>query len=118
MRLFLSRLAECGVVKEGCLACGMSARSAYNLRDRDPLFAAGWDAACVMARPRLAAEAFSRAMNGIVERTYKDGMIVAERHRYDNTPTIAVPGRLAARHARAEERGAAHPGPIPGRAEH
>src|SRR3546814_812540 len=94
MRLVLSRLAECGVVKEGCLACGMSARSAYNLRDRDPLFAAGWEAACVMARPRLADEAFSRAMNGIVERIYKDGMIVAERHRYDNKLTMAVLGRL------------------------
>src|SRR3546814_10212211 len=112
MRLFLSRLAECGVVKEGCLACGMSARSAYNLRDRDPLFAAGWEAACVLARPRLADEAFSRALNGIVERIYKDGMIVAERHRYDNKLTMAVLGRLDARHDRDEERGAAHLGLI------
>lgn len=108
MRLFLSRLAECGVVKEACLAAGMSARSAYNLRDRDPLFAAGWEAACVMARPRLADEAFSRAMNGVVERIYKDGAIVAERHRYDNKLTMSVLGRLDARIDRDEERGAPH----------
>src|SRR3546814_13009219 len=60
-----------------------------------------------MARPRRADEAFSRGMNGIVERIYKDGMIVVERHRYDNKLTMAVLGRLDARHDRDEERGAA-----------
>jgi hypothetical protein len=107
-RIFLSRLAECGVVKEACFAAGMSARAAYNLRDRDPLFDAGWQAACVMARPRLADEAFSRSMNGVVERIYKDGVIVAERHRYDNKLTMAVLGRLDARIDRDQERGAPH----------
>ena len=86
----------------------MSARSAYNLRDRDPLFAAGWDAASVLARPRLADEAWSRAMNGVVERIYRDGVIVAERHKYDNRLTMSVLARLDARIDRAEERGAAH----------
>ena len=42
MRLFLQRFAECGVLREACEASGMSARSYYNLLDRDPLFAAGW----------------------------------------------------------------------------
>lgn len=108
MRLFLSRLAECGVVAEACQAAGMSARAAYNVRDRDPLFAAGWDAASMMARPRLADEAYSRAINGVIERIYKDGAIVAERHRYDNRLTMSVLARLDARLDRAEERGEAH----------
>ena len=86
----------------------MSARSAYNLRDRDPLFAAGWEAAQVMARPKLADEAYSRSMNGVVERIYKDGLIVAERHRYDNRLTMAVLARLDSRIDRAEEKGAPH----------
>jgi hypothetical protein len=60
-RLFLERFAECGVIVEACEAAGMSARSAYNLRDRDPLFAAGWDAATLKARAPLADEAYSRA---------------------------------------------------------
>ncbi len=97
MRAFLERFAECGVVSEACLAAGMSARAAYNLRDRDPLFAAGWDAACVKVRPRLADEAFSRSMTGVVERIYKDGIVVAERHRHDNRLTMAVLARLDAR---------------------
>jgi hypothetical protein len=107
-RLFLERFAECGVIVEACEAAGMSARAAYNLRDRDPLFAAGWDAAGVKARAPLADEAYSRARNGVVERIYKDGMVVAERHRYDNRLTMAVLTRLDARIDRAEEKGAAH----------
>ena len=105
MRAFHERFAECGIVREACEAAGMSARSAYNLRDRDPLFAAGWEAAALKARTRLADEAFSRSLNGVVERIYKDGMIVAERHRYDNRLTMAVLARLDARIDRAEERG-------------
>ena len=107
-RLFLERLAECGVVLEAALAAGMSARAAYNLRDRDPLFAAGWEAACVMARPKLADEAWSRSMNGIVERIYRNGIVVAEKHRYDNRLTMAVLARLDSRVDRAEETGAPH----------
>jgi hypothetical protein len=107
-RSFLERFAECGVIVEACEAAGMSARSAYNLRDRDPLFAAGWDAASVKARTPLADEAYSRARNGVVERIYKDGIVVAERHRYDNRLTMAVLTRLDARIDKAEEKGAAH----------
>jgi hypothetical protein len=108
MRDFLSHLAECGIVKDACLAVGMSARAAYNLRDRDPLFAAGWEAASAMARPRLADEAYARAVNGMVDRIYKDGFLVAERHRYDNRLTMSVLARLDARVDRAEERGDPH----------
>ncbi|MEA3052334.1 MAG: hypothetical protein QOG72_1237 [Sphingomonadales bacterium] len=99
-RLFLERFAECGVLVEACEAAGMSAKSAYNLRDRDPLFAAGLDAACVKARAPLADEAYSRARNGVVERIYRDGAIVAEKHRYDNRLTMAVLARLDSRIAR------------------
>lgn len=107
-RRFLEVYAEGGVIVEACEAVGMSARSAYNLRDRDPLFAAGMEAAQVMARPKLADEAYSRAMNGVVERIYKDGAIVAERHRYDNKLTMAVLSRLDQRIDRAEAWGAPH----------
>ena len=43
-----------------------------------------------------------------MERIYKDGIVVAERHRYDNRLTMAVLTRLDARIDRAEEKGAAH----------
>ncbi|HYD36445.1 MAG TPA: hypothetical protein VEA60_02460, partial [Allosphingosinicella sp.] len=107
-RLFLERFAQCGIFVEACEAAGMSARAAYNLRDRDPLFAAGLDAASVKARAPLADEAYSRARNGVVERIYRDGVVVAEKHRYDNRLTMAVLTRLDSRIDRAEEKGAAH----------
>jgi hypothetical protein len=44
----------------------------------------------------------------VVERIYKDGVVVAERHRYDNRLTMAVLARLDSRIDRAEEKGAAH----------
>jgi hypothetical protein len=62
----------------------------------------------VLSRPPIADEAYSRSINGVVERIYKDGVIVAERHRYDNKLTMSVLGRLDARIDRAEERGDPH----------
>jgi hypothetical protein len=105
MRVFHERFAESGVLRDACEAVGMSARSAYNLRDRDPLVAAGWEAAALKRRTRLADESYSRSVNGVMERIYKDGVIVAERHRYDNRLTMSVLARLDARIDRAEERG-------------
>jgi hypothetical protein len=107
-RLFLERFAETGIIVEACEAVGMSARSAYNLHGRDPLFAAGWDAACVKARRPLADDIMSRSRNGVIERIYKDGVVVAERHRYDNRLTMAALTRLDARIDRAEKMGSPH----------
>ena len=78
-RLFHETLAGGGVVSDAARAAGMSAQSAYNLRHRDPLFDAGWDAALLLARRRLADDLYARAVNGCVEQIHKDGVIVAER---------------------------------------
>jgi hypothetical protein len=107
-RRFLEELAETGIFLEACRAVGISSRSAYNLCDRDPLFAAGCDAAAAMTRRRLADDVYTRSVNGCVERIYRDGVIVAERHRYDNRLSMAVLHRLDARLDRARERGDKH----------
>jgi hypothetical protein len=93
-RDFLSRLAEGWTVVDACFSVGMSAQGAYNLRNRDRLFATGWDAACLMARQPVADEVYSRSMHGVVEKVVRDGAVVAERHRYDNRLTMAVLTRL------------------------
>jgi hypothetical protein len=107
-RRFLEELSESGIFLEACRAVGISSRSAYNLCDRDPLFAAGCDAAAAMVVRRLADDVYTRSVNGCVERIYKDGVIVAERHRYDNRLSMAVLHRLDARLDRARERGDKH----------
>lgn len=96
-RDFLERLATSGVVADACFHVGISARSAYNLRNRDRLFATGWDAACVMARQRLADELYSRAVHGQVVKLVRDGEVVAERMYHDNRLAMAVLTRLDTR---------------------
>ena len=103
---FLEMLAKSGVVTDACRTVQRSSQAAYALRNRDPLFAAGWDAALSMARARLADDLFHRAVNGVVDQVWKDGEVVAERHRHDNRLSIAILNRLDARCDRAERIGA------------
>ena len=94
MARFCEALAETGVVTEACVACGMSAKSAYALRHRDPLFAQAWEAALSMARARLADELLTRSLKGSAEQIMRDGMIVGERHHFDNRLAFAILRRL------------------------
>jgi hypothetical protein len=99
---FLETLAKSGVVTDACREVQRSSQAAYALRNRDPLFAAGWEAALSKARARLADDLFHRAVHGMVDQVWKDGIVVAERHRHDNRLSIAVLNRLDARCDRAE----------------
>ena len=107
-RLFLEVLAETGRVSRACDYAQLTAQSAYALRHRDILFAAGWDAACAMARAPLADALYEQAIDGVTETIRRDGAIVAERHRHDSRLSIAVLHRLDKRCDLAEERGARH----------
>lgn len=44
-RRFIDSLAMCGQVRPSAGVCGLSRQSVYRLRNRDPEFAAQWDAA-------------------------------------------------------------------------
>lgn len=107
-KLFLQVLAETGRVKLACEYCRLSPQSAYALRHRDPVFAAGWDAACELARAPLADALYERAMEGFDETITRDGEVVATRHKFDSRLSIAVLHRLDKRCDRAEEKGARH----------
>lgn len=102
-RLFLEVLAETGRVSLACEYCQLTPQSAYKLRARDPLFAAGWDAACEIARAPLADALYEKAMDGVTETVTRDGEVVAERHRFDSRLSIAVLHRLDKRCDRAAE---------------
>lgn len=91
---FIGTLAETGVVTFACRACGMSAKAAYALRHRDPLFGKAWETALDMARHRLADELLARALKGSAEQLLRDGCIVGERHHYDNKLAFAILRRL------------------------
>jgi hypothetical protein len=107
-KLFLHVLANTGLVRIACDYTGLSRQSAYALRARDPLFAAGWDAAAEIARQPLADALYERAMDGVTETISRNGEVVAERHRHDLRCSIAVLNRLDKRADRAREKGSQH----------
>jgi hypothetical protein len=80
-RKFIEHLALTGHVGEACALVGIASRSAYRLRAKAGAesFARAWDAALRLSATRLSAIAFDRALNGRVERFYKDGALVMER---------------------------------------
>lgn len=81
-RKFIAHLALTGHVGEACGAVGLASSSAYRLKHKlgAESFSDAWDAALrLSATTRLPAIAFDRALNGRVERFYKDGELVMER---------------------------------------
>ena len=95
-RRFLAELANTGVVADACRAVGISRDSAYALRNRagGRAFSLAWDAAILISRGAVADDVMSRARHGCVDRVYRNGELVAERHRFDNRLTMAVLTRL------------------------
>ncbi|MFL6720379.1 MAG: hypothetical protein ACJ8FT_01050 [Sphingomonas sp.] len=80
-RKFIEHLALNGMIGEACAIVGVASSSAYRLRNKAGAdsFAHAWDAAVRMSATRLSAMALDRAVNGRVERFYKDGELVMER---------------------------------------
>jgi hypothetical protein len=82
-RAFIAALAETGCVSEACGEVGITARSAYRLREHPAAaaFRHAWDHAQSLATVRLTALAWERAVHGTPDRIYKDGVLVAERRK-------------------------------------
>ena len=81
-RKFIEHLALTGHVGEASAVVGVASSSAYRLKHKPGAesFSNAWDAALrLAATTRLPAIAFDRALNGRVERFYKDGELVMER---------------------------------------
>lgn len=107
-RVFLTTLAETGRITFACQCAGLSKQSAYALRNRDQLFAAGWEAACFLARNPIADTLLEQSAEGVTETITRNGEVVAERHRYDPRLSVAVLNRLDKRCDEARTRGARH----------
>lgn len=80
-RRFIDHLSLRGAVGEACASVGIASSSAYRLRNKAGAesFARAWDAALSLSTTWLSAIAFDRAVNGRVERFYKNGELVMER---------------------------------------
>lgn len=94
---FLRALAAGGVVEHAARAVGLSAASAYALRNRRQgrAFARMWDAVLIhRSRARIADELQARAVAGCVSIRKRDGVVVGEYHYYDNRLAMSLLTRL------------------------
>jgi hypothetical protein len=82
--LFLAALRDGASVLEACATVGVSNRTAYNHRDRDPDFARDWGLAVRMCRAPLELAAFARGVEGIDEPVYRYGKQVGTCRRYSD----------------------------------
>jgi hypothetical protein len=98
---FLAALADCGSVRAACARIGISAQSAYLARRRAALFAAGWDAALVLARSAAEEVLAVRALDGVEEPVFYRGKVVGTRRRHDSRLLLAHLARLDAHADRA-----------------
>jgi hypothetical protein len=80
-RKFIQHLALTGHVGEAAAIVGLSSSSAYRLCERAGAesFARAWGLAVRQAATRLVSIGMDRAINGRVERHYKNGELVMER---------------------------------------
>jgi hypothetical protein len=80
-RRFIEHIALTGHAGEAAALVGLSSSSAYRLASKPggEDFARAWDAAYRLATTRGAAIVWDRALNGRVERFYRNGELVMER---------------------------------------
>ncbi len=92
--LFVATLAQWGNVRAAAQQVGVSRAHLYRMRRASALFRNLWDAALVLARPRVEEVLADRALNGVQETVFYHGEEVATRTRYDSRLLLAHLARL------------------------
>ena len=83
-RKFIEHLALTGHVGEACALVGVASSSAYRLKHKigAESFSRAWDAALRLCPTRLVSIGLDWAVNGRVERHYKNGELEMERRAH------------------------------------
>ena len=89
-RLFLAALRRGDSVLAACALVGISNRTAYRHRERDPDFARAWDLARRMAKMPLELAAFERGVIGIEEPVYRYGKLSHTTRRVSDTTLMKL----------------------------
>ncbi len=103
-RAFIRALAITGSVRDSLRAIGATKNSVYLLRDAPggESFAAAWDVAPARGRGIVLDVMYDHAVNGVPQRVYKDGKLVAERRVFNTRAQMWIVDRDA------KAKGAAH----------
>ena len=83
--VFLDVLEKTSGVTTAARAAGVSRKTAYEHRNKDPEFAARWDEAEDSYADRLVREAYRRAVDGVDEPVYQQGELVGVIRRYSDS---------------------------------
>jgi hypothetical protein len=85
-RAFIEALSTYGIVTAAAQQVGMSASTAYRLREREGAesFAAAWETAVKIGMAQLQDIAMDRAINGVAVPVFYKGEQVGERRWFDN----------------------------------
>lgn len=110
-QLFLDELAASANITAAAKVAGLSARSAYQLRQRDSHFAAQWQQALQIALDELEALLIDRVRQGTETGVYAGGILVGRERVYSDRLAMFVlnrhrPAGFAARVAEQTEAGA------------
>lgn len=87
-RKFLAAIAQGATVLKATKAAKTSRQCAYVWRDNDPAFAASWAEAKQCGIDVLEDEVHRRAVDGILEDVYHNGVIIGQRVKYSDTLLI------------------------------
>lgn len=110
---FLTALAQVGLMTKACEIAGVDRVSVWRRRKLDPDFAAAIDDAIDMATDRVEAEAIRRAVDGIEEAVWHNGVAVGKKIVYsDSLMTLLLKGRRKKVFADRLEQTGAGGGPI------
>lgn len=82
-RIFLKALRKTGCVQHSCRSAGISDTAAYNLRERDPVFADLWNSAVAAAGADLDLLAWRYGVEGEEEEVWAYGKLVGTRRKRD-----------------------------------
>ena len=89
-KVFLSALAESGLVTSAARAAGIDRSAVYRYRDAHPDFAEKWEHALETAADHLEAEAIRRGVDGWEEPVYQGGQMVGTIRKYSDNLLIRL----------------------------
>lgn len=96
-RAFIVALAETGCISEACHQAGITARSAYRLRQhpKGGPFAQAWDLALRAATAKLLTLAYERAIRGSLRTVWRDNKVISETRQPSDKLLTFLLGRFA-----------------------
>ncbi len=87
---FLAHLRDTGNVRRSCEAADVARSWAYDLRAKDPTFAAEWKAAALDAADLIEETLLDRGLNGWEEPVFQGGVHVGAIRRYAHNVAMVI----------------------------